>query len=377
MDLSLIKHLSKECDVYYLLDLAPHSLKSSALHIQTQVNENKILNASVYSEFNFFDKYINLKNFSVINRLSSKTISWSNLRLQNELVQHINKIKPDIIHLCNFLFINHITILFKYRSKMILTVHDPFLHSGEMTLRKKVTRHLNFTLIKNLVLLNSAQKNDFLLKNNKYKFNEIHMSSLSIYEYLTEYTIEATKKKKFKILYFGRISPYKGIDILLEAFNEIEKNNLEIELIIAGAGKFYFDTTQYDRISNIKFLNRYIPNHELVNLIYQSTIVVCPYKDATQSGVVMSAFALNKPVIATNVGGMSEMIENGKTGFIVPPNNSKIIAEKILQIFESPDVLNKMEENIKDVFYNGNKSWKVIAKNLVKYYSNCKIKNTI
>lgn len=373
MDLSLIKHLSERCDVHYLLDLPSYALKSSALEIRKQKSEAKILSADEYEELNRFEKFINFKKFSIINRPSKKSYSWSNIKLQYKILKFVTRINPDIIHCNNFINLNFLFLLLKCKSKIILTVHDPFPHSGEISFRKKNKRQLNFIFIKNIILLNLYQKDEFVLKNRRYHFKNVFISSLGVYEYLNDYNIELSESSKFIILFFGRISPYKGIDVLLEAFLSIEKSFPNIKLIIAGSGNFYFDTSLFQSNPKIKFINRYITNEELVNLIYQSAIVVCPYKDATQSGVVMSAYALNKPVLATNVGGLPEMIDDSKTGYLIPPNNSNAIAEKITQIIQSDAILKIMEENIKKEYNDGDKSWSKIAKELVSFYSICSI----
>ena len=78
---------------------------------------------------------------------------------------------------------------------------------------------------------------------------------------------------------------------------------------MAGGGKFHFDVSEYEALDYIGIRNRFIPDDEMVALIKNCAFMVCPYTDATQSGVIMSAFAFNKPVIATDVGGLPEMVK--------------------------------------------------------------------
>jgi glycosyltransferase involved in cell wall biosynthesis len=80
--------------------------------------------------------------------------------------------------------------------------------------------------------------------------------------------------------------------------------------------------------------NRYITNEELVDLISQAKFIVCPYKDATQSGVLMTAFALRTPVIASAIGAFPEYIDDNKTGMLVPVNDAEKLAEKMLAALE-------------------------------------------
>ncbi len=368
MDLSLIKHLSKKCDVYYLLELAPHSLKSTALNIEKQPTDCSVLTASLYPELERHYQFIPKDKFLIINRTKRKSYAWSNVLMQKKIKNFIEHINPDMIHCSSFLFINYFNILLKYKNKMVLTVHDPFPHVGESSLRKNTIRILNYLFVKNIVLLNTNQHAAFISKTKKYKFKNVHISSLGIYEYLKDYKVKVNESEKTSLLFFGRISPYKGIDVLLEAFGLLKTKYQHLELIIAGKGNYYFDVTPYMQDPQIKFLNRYIPNEELVELISNSALVVCPYIEATQSGVVMSAFALNKPVLVTNVGGLPEMVDHGKTGIIVDPNNPIAISDALNSLMESADILEKMKRNIENEYNFGKKSWEYITDELFDFY---------
>ena len=165
------------------------------------------------------------------------------------------------------------------------------------------------------------------------------------------------------------MSKYKGIDHLLESFLILEKSLPDIELIVAGSGKYWFDTSSYRNNPKITILNRFISNEELANLIHNSDLIVCPYTDATQSGVIMTAFALNKPVLATKVGGLEESIIAGVTGFLVPPSNITALTDKLKYIIDNQYLLKEIHKNIDNIYNNGDKSWNSISKKMVEYYS--------
>src|SRR5690606_26719718 len=101
----------------------------------------------------------------------------------------------------------------------------------------------------------------------------------------------------------------------------------------------------------------------------ESQFVVCPYKDATQSGVIMTSFALNKPVIATNVGGLKEMIIHNHSGILIEPNNITKLSDSIKWMLSNPASVEEMKNNIYDLNSNGNLSWDIIAKDLITVYS--------
>ena len=100
-------------------------------------------------------------------------------------------------------------------------------------------------------------------------------------------------------------------------------------------------------------------------------MVVCPYIDATQSGVIMSAFALNKPVVCTNVGALPEMVKDNRYGKIVAPENSQALADAIVSM-NTDDVLNQMSEFIDKDHSQGMRSWRSIAEETISFYNNTK-----
>jgi D-inositol-3-phosphate glycosyltransferase len=139
------------------------------------------------------------------------------------------------------------------------------------------------------------------------------------------------------ILFFGFIRNYKGLDILLESMSEL-KNKIDVKLIIAG--EFYTDKEKYINLidnlnlkENIYLFTDFIPTSEVKYYFSASDAVILPYKDATQSGIVQIAMNFRKPVIASNVGGLEEVIHNNETGFIVEKQNPYQLAEAILKFY--------------------------------------------
>ena len=126
------------------------------------------------------------------------------------------------------------------------------------------------------------------------------------------------------LLFFGFIRDYKGLDWLLEAFGDKKLRQFPLKLIIAG--EFYTSSEKYLHIIREKNLTDYIilrtdfiADKEVANYFGAADMVVQPYKSATQSGVTQIAFHYNKPMLVTDVGGLSETIPNGKVGYVVEP----------------------------------------------------------
>ncbi|MHB9011495.1 MAG: glycosyltransferase [Ignavibacteriaceae bacterium] len=140
------------------------------------------------------------------------------------------------------------------------------------------------------------------------------------------------------ILFFGFIRDYKGLDILLEAISLL-KDKLDIKLLVAG--EFYSNKEKYlslivrlDIKENLLMFTDFIPTSEVKYYFSAADCVILPYRDATQSGIVQIAMNFRKPVIAANVGGISEVIEDGVSGFIVEKENPAMLAESILKFYK-------------------------------------------
>ena len=136
-------------------------------------------------------------------------------------------------------------------------------------------------------------------------------------------------KNEKVILFFGYIRRYKGLMNLLEAMPQIiEKYNVRL----VAAGEFYEDSNPYyDKIeelgikSSVNIVSDFIPDENVKYLFSACDCLVLPYNNATQSGIIQIAYHFDKPVIATDIGGLGEVIVDGKTGLLIPPKNIKAI----------------------------------------------------
>jgi len=138
-------------------------------------------------------------------------------------------------------------------------------------------------------------------------------------------------------LFFGFIRAYKGLDLLLEAFADPRLKTLGVKLLVAG--EFYGDPAPYlNQIKELGIEDRvvlctdFIPDSEVNRYFSAADIVAQPYKTATQSGVTQIAFHFGKPMLVTNVGGLPEIVPDGKIGYVVEPD-SKQIADALCRFF--------------------------------------------
>ncbi len=153
------------------------------------------------------------------------------------------------------------------------------------------------------------------------------------------------------LLFFGFVREYKGLDLLLKAFANEKLRKFPVKLLVAG--EFYIDKKPYLELIdelNIKddviLHSAFIPNHDVVNYFCAASLIVQPYKEATQSGITQVAFHFDKPIITTNVGGLAEIVTDRRDGYVVEPDPGQI-ANAIFTFF-SLDKEDEFAQNVKE-----------------------------
>ena len=366
-DFPLIREYQKKgIDVYFLIHLAPHNKRSTLIDIKKLINKPAILPASAYKEFVIYKEYIDLNKVYIINSIESSVRTWNNIKLTFQVYSFIKNINPDIIHLLSPLD-TFSTIMYRFRANMVLTMHDPFPHTGESNVRRTFFRNIAMKLVSKFVLLNDIQKEDFK-KVYHIKEEQILINKIGRFDYLDLWKEKTTKKNRHNVLFFGRISPYKGIEYLCQAMLKVKEQVPDATLTIAGGGKIYFDIAPYQKQDWVEVINRYVGMEELAGLLHHCALSVCPYTDATQSGVIMTSYSLCTPVVATNVGGLGEMVEDGKTGLLVAPKDVEALANAIIALLKDDMLCKEMSNNIKNDYFVGEKTWKTIADKYIGFY---------
>lgn len=177
------------------------------------------------------------------------------------------------------------------------------------------------------------------------------------------------------ILFFGGPNKHKGMKVLLKAFNKLVQTDREIRLLIVGFMEdkknrlpYYLNILNLMARKKTTFILRYVDFEEVEKYFKSCSIVVLPYTEASQSGVLQIAYAFGKPVVASKVGGLPEVVEHGKSGFLVTPGDENELAYRINEIFNDPVRLKSMGEYARHLSvtrYN----WKDIAIKTFKIYS--------
>ncbi len=140
------------------------------------------------------------------------------------------------------------------------------------------------------------------------------------------------------VLFFGYVRPYKGLGVLLDAFATFRQRHTDATLLIVG--EFYEDRQPYDDqmaslgiTQSVRVVDEYVPNEAVEAYFRASDVTVLPYLSATQSGIIQTAYSFHQPVIVTAVGGLPDVVEDDRTGFVVPPQDPVALAGALDRFF--------------------------------------------
>lgn len=274
-------------------------------------------------------EYLN-KDVNVIYAKTPNVSSMKNLFGMYKMVREIRKISPDIIHFQSGIVWEN--LIFKsIKSKFVTTVHDIVKHPTRTKMR----------YIPQCVLDISVTQSDAIIVHGE----SLRKRAQKIFNLKNIYSIDhgviqryGSGKAKIEIqtkniLFFGFIDKWKGIEILVKATPIIAKEIPDVKIKIAGGtGKreYYKTLLEGEPIIDADLSRQ---SHEQVAILFQwADVLVLPYIEASQSGVLQLGMAFGVPPVVTNVGGLPDVIKNEKTGLIVEPENSEELAHAVIRL---------------------------------------------
>lgn len=291
-------------------------------------------------------------------------LSYLNVPKIYKLSQQILKFAPQYVYVPFGCVWGPILYPLLYRkTKIVDTIHDPHLHDTPQHFFEncfyKINRWaINFT--SGIVILNEKDC-DYVKERYKKPVSIIPHAAFSYYTQY--YSNQICDDIKYQIAFVGRIEPYKGLDILIGAFEKLKIKN--IKLLIAGGGTISEELkTRILTNTKIELFNRFISDEEMVNIVLSSDCIVLPYLRASQSGVIPMAFALGKPVIATNVGSLEQQVPAG-TGIVTDPNEVSVGAA-IEDFYRHPNLIKEYGIRAKE-YADRELTWDISAKKIVGF----------
>jgi glycosyltransferase involved in cell wall biosynthesis len=178
--------------------------------------------------------------------------------------------------------------------------------------------------------------------------------------------------RKLLVLWQGIIFPYKGIDLLLSAWQHVEANGEDACLVIAGTGApelLEQIRAQVKDLKRVKLHFRFISTEELVALYRAADVVVYPYRAITTSGALATGLALGKAIVASDLPVFRELLTNEENALLVDPQNSGELAGALIKLTHDPVLRDQLARKVREMSF-GDQSWLSIAKKTIQTYEN-------
>jgi glycosyltransferase involved in cell wall biosynthesis len=171
-----------------------------------------------------------------------------------------------------------------------------------------------------------------------------------------------------RILFFGRMWAYKGLDVFVDAIDMLTKRGVTHEAIVAGRGPEMTRLgARMEAMPTVKMINAYISPEDTGRLFQSATVVALPYKDASQSGVLASAYGNSRPVVASATGGIPDVVTDGVNGLLVPPGDAIALADALECVLTSNSLAAALAEGARQTAA-GLLNWDQIAERLLSSY---------
>jgi len=269
------------------------------------------------------------------------------MRMMGKILRHIRHLAPDVVHVQKgHLWFNlALPLLGKYR--LVFTIHDPRHHVGD----RESTR------TPQIILESGYRRADRIIVHGR-RLKQVVVDRLGIPSEIIHVVPHIAlgddsaqrfvQEEDHVVLFFGRIWEYKGLEYLIRAEPLITSQVPEVRIIIAGQGE---DLARYRNMmvhpERFTVYNEYVSDDKRAELFRRASVVVLPYIDASQSGVIPVAYTFAKAVVATRVGSLPEMVEDGRTGFLVPPRHPQALADAIVRLLRDKELRHQLGANAK------------------------------
>lgn len=244
--------------------------------------------------------------------------------------RELDRFSPRVVHLQESV-VNDLRLLAAARvhpGRYALTVHDPTPHPGD-AVRARWKRRLRSSLIRHagVVFVHGERLGAEL------KAVERPLGAVVAVPHGIERPEVAALPERPSLLFFGRLSHYKGLDTLLDAMPAVWNRSAGTTLTVAGAGTLPDHPLLTD--GRVTLRHEHIPEEAVAELFAGATCVVLPYRQASQSGVGSWAKRHGRPIVATAVGGLPELV-SPDTGRLVPPEDPEALADALVEVLTTP-----------------------------------------
>lgn len=274
------------------------------------------------------------------------------------IVQAVRDWAPDILLITMFHPWNGLLQHALAAVPAVVIVHDPLPHPGFTGWLYGLVENISLRSAARGIVLSKVLES--ALENRGISKDRIGIIPHGILDFYPSESRQAVQSLNGPILFFGRITPYKGLEYLLKAFRIVKKQQPDLRLQIVGEGDLQPYRQELAGLEGIELINRWVSDAEIPSFFCNARMAVLPYTSATQSGVIPVAASFGLPVIATQVGGLVEQIDHLRTGLLVPAGDEQALASAIVMLANDPGLGKRLGAALKTEFEE-NRNWQLIA----------------
>jgi len=271
----------------------------------------------------------------------------------------------DVVHFQNA-YIWRVPVLAALRrKKCVVTIHDPRPHFGLADPWSFLATAMHSIRADALVTLGPRQRELFLTRFNVEPRN-VFVIPHGEFSFLNQFASESSSGEP-TVLFIGRIAPYKGLDYFLRSIPRIAQRVPTSRFRIVGAGDIRPYRSLIQDATRLEIENVAVTVEQVAREIGRATVIVVPYVEASQSGVVVAAQSLGRPVVVSDVGGLSDDVLPDETAVLVRPKDPAAIADAVVSLLEDPKRREAMARRAKE-WMTTSRSWRSIARSTVGLY---------
>ncbi len=264
----------------------------------------------------------------------------------------------------------------KHGSKIVLTVHDLLPHNTGETFKQtfvelyqmtdRIICHSDHIRMRLVTEFSVPQVKISVIPHGPFFYD---LSATPATELMQRGGVES---EKVRVLWQGIISPYKGVDLLLSAWKQVEAHGCNCSLIVAGTGVPDLLEQIREQVKNlglerVELQLRFVPTRDLVALYQAVDVVAYPYRAITTSGALATGLALGKAIVASDLPVFRELLTDRENALLVDPQNAAQLAGALIELVQDASLRERLARKVCAMNF-GNASWRFIAEETEKAY---------
>jgi glycosyltransferase involved in cell wall biosynthesis len=293
------------------------------------------------------------------------------------LAELVERRRPDVVHF-QWLPLPMVDAVYLPRmaavAPLVLTIHNTTIFHGTPTSRLQGLGFRSALKTFSAFIAHARYSKDKMIRQGWAPDEQIVIIPHGAFEQGDALPVVTQNKGEKEVLFLGSIRPYKAPDVLIRAFAKLPQQVRQTTRLTI-AGKPGMDLAPLFRLADelgitdrISWVPRYLPEEEARAMYRSATIVALPFREIDQSGALLNAIGWGKPLVATAIGGVSETIQDGVNGLLVPPDDVDAFSSALLRLLTSPDLRTLMRTRLL-ALAGGDLSWGSVATKTQQLYS--------